>query len=91
VTATDTRYGFPRLKYDIWPKNELDIAVSKSAKSASYGHGSLVCGLWLAGGGRGWSVPTYVLGTLHTFFLYQGYDIRFYREADCIFHGTTKF
>ncbi len=35
------------------------------AKSASFGHGSLVCGLWLAGGGRGGSVPTYVLGTFY--------------------------
>ena len=84
MTATDTRYGFPRLKYEIWPRNELDIVVSKSAKSASNGHGSLVCGLWLAGGGRGGSVPTYVLGTFYIrFFLYQGYDIRFYREAHC--------
>ena len=46
---------------DFPPRNELDIVVSKSAKSASYGHGSLVCGLWLAGGGRGGSVPTYNL------------------------------
>ncbi len=35
------------------------------AKSASFGHGSLVCGLWLAGGGCGGSVPTYVLGTFY--------------------------
>ncbi len=35
------------------------------AKSASFGHGSLVCGLWLAGGGLGVSVPTYVLGTFY--------------------------
>jgi len=35
------------------------------AKSASFGHGSLVCGLWLAGGGLGGSVPTYVLGTFY--------------------------
>ncbi len=38
------------------------------AKSASFGHGSLVCGLWLAGGGRGGSVPTYVLGTFYIHF-----------------------
>ncbi len=35
------------------------------AKSASFGHGSLVCGLWLAGGDRGGSVSTYVLGTFY--------------------------
>ena len=29
---------------DLAQKNELDIVVSKSATSASYGHGSLVCG-----------------------------------------------
>jgi hypothetical protein len=37
-------------------------------KSASFGHGSLVCGLWLAGVGLGGSVPTYVLGTLYILF-----------------------
>jgi hypothetical protein len=62
---------------EIWPRNELDIVVSKSAKSASYGHGSLVCGLWLAGGGHGSSVPTSVLGTFYIrFFMYQGYERR---------------
>jgi hypothetical protein len=35
------------------------------AKSASFGHGSLVCGLWLVGGDRGGSVSTYVLGTFY--------------------------
>ena len=61
IHGADARNGFPCLKYEIWPRNELDIVVSKSAKSASYGHGSLVCGLWLAGEGRGGSVPTYDL------------------------------
>jgi hypothetical protein len=35
------------------------------AKSASFSHGSLVCGLWLGGGGRGGSVPMYILGTFY--------------------------
>jgi hypothetical protein len=39
------------------------------AKSTSFGHGSLVCGLWMAGGGRGGSVSTYVLGTFYICFL----------------------
>ncbi len=39
------------------------------AKSASFGHGSLVSGLWLAGGGRGGSVSTYVLGVFYIRFL----------------------
>ncbi len=52
------------------------------AKSASFGHGSLVCGLWLAGGGRGGTVSTYVHGTFYIrFFVYQGYDISFGRGA----------
>ena len=51
-----------------------------------YPHGSLVCGLWLAGGRRGGSVPTYVLGTFYIgFFLYQGYDIRFSGEAHALY------
>jgi hypothetical protein len=55
------------------------------AKSASFGHGSLVCGLWLAVGGLGGSVPTYVLGTFYIrFFLYQCYDIPVSGEAHCI-------
>ncbi len=33
--------------------------------SASFGHGSLVCGLWSAGGGLGGSVLMYVLGTFY--------------------------
>ena len=42
----------------------------------------VVCGLWLAGGGRGGSVPMYVLGIFYIrLFLYQGYNIHFYREA----------
>jgi hypothetical protein len=54
------------------------------AKSASYGHGSLVCGLLLAGGGLGRSVPTYVLGTFYIgFFLYLGYGIPVLGEAHC--------
>jgi hypothetical protein len=65
VARADARNGIPCLKYEIWPRNELDIVVSKSAKSASYGRGSLVCGLWLAGGGCVGSVPTYVLGTFY--------------------------
>jgi len=82
VAGADARNGFPRLKYEIWPRNELDIVVSKSVKSASYGHGSLDCGLWLAGGGHGGSVPMYLLGTFYIrLFLYQGYNIHFYREA----------
>ena len=36
------------------------------AKSASFGHGSLVCGLWLAGGDRGGSVSTYVLSVQYS-------------------------
>ncbi len=53
-------------------------------KSASFGHGSLVCGLWLAGGGRGGSVPTYILGTFYIrFILYQGYGIPVLGEAHC--------
>ncbi len=64
-----------------FPVSNMSV-VSKSVKSASYGHGSLVCGLWLAGGGRGGSVPTYVLGTFYMrLFFYQGYNIRFYLEA----------
>ena len=50
----------------------------------------VVCGLWLAGEGPGVFLRTYLVHYIR-FFLYQGYDIRFYREADCIFHGTTKF
>ncbi len=54
------------------------------AKSASFGHGSLVCGLWLAGGGRGGSVSTYILGTFYIrFFVYQGYDIWKNHKANC--------
>jgi hypothetical protein len=54
------------------------------AKSASFGHGSLVCGLWLAGGGLGGSVPTYVLGSFYIrFFLYLGYSIPVLGEAHC--------
>ncbi len=46
------------------------------AKSASFGHGCLVCGLGLAVGGLGGSVPTYVLGTFYIrFFLHLGYGI----------------
>jgi hypothetical protein len=39
VPTADARDGFPCLKQDIWPRNERDIVV---AKSASFGHGSLV-------------------------------------------------
>ncbi len=54
------------------------------AKCASFGHGSLVCGLWLAGGGLGGSVPTYVLATFYIrFFLYLGYGIPVLGEAHC--------
>ncbi len=54
------------------------------ANSASFGHGSLVCGLWLAGGGHGGSVSMYVLGTFYIrFFVYQGYDIWKNRKANC--------
>jgi hypothetical protein len=54
------------------------------AESASFGYGSLVCGLWLAGGGLGRSVPTYLLGTLYVhFFLYLGYGIPVLGEAHC--------
>ena len=64
------------------------MVVSKSAKSASYGHGSLVCGLWLAGGGGGGSVPTYVLGTFYIrFFMYQGYE----RWKNCKPSCTQKY
>jgi len=51
----------------ISPSQIRDLA--SSIKSTSYGHGSLVCGLWLAGGGRGRSVPTYILGTHSTYIL----------------------
>ncbi len=85
MAGADARNGFPRLKQEIWPRNELDIVVSKSAKSANYGHGSLVCGLWLAGGGRGGGVFTYVLGTFYIrFFMYQGYESRKNCKPSCI-------
>ncbi len=54
------------------------------AKSASFGHGSLVCGLWLAVGGLGRGgayVRTWYI--LHTFFLYLGYGIPVLGEAHC--------
>ena len=41
----------------------------------------VVCDLWLAGGGRGGNVPTRYI--LHTFFLYQGYNIPVLGEAHC--------
>ncbi len=57
------------------------------AKSASLGHGSLVCGLWLAGGGRGGSVPTYVLGTFYIrVFMYESYDLWKIRKTNCTIH-----
>ena len=62
MAGADTPDGFSHLKHVIWPRNESYVIV---AKSASFGHGSLVCGLWLAGGGRGGSVPMYVLGTFY--------------------------
>jgi hypothetical protein len=40
--------------------------------------------LWLAGGGRGRSVSTYVLGTFYIrFFVYQGYNIWKNIKANC--------
>ena len=61
------------------------------AKSASFGHGSLVCGLWLAGGGLGGSVPMYVLGTFYIrFFLYLGYGIPVLGEAHCTISTICK-
>jgi hypothetical protein len=46
----------------------------------------VVCGLWLAGGGCGGSVPTFVLGTFYIrFILYQGYDILVLGEAHCTY------
>ncbi len=39
MPTADARDGFLCLKHDIWPRNERDIVV---AKSASFGHGSLV-------------------------------------------------
>ena len=54
------------------------------AKSASFGHGSLVCGLWLAGGGRGGSVPTYVLGTFYIRFFCTRATISLFRVKPTI-------
>jgi hypothetical protein len=63
----------------------------RSIKSTSYGHGSLVCGLWLAGGGRGGSVPTYVLGTFYIrFFGYQGYKSRKNCKPSCRQKATLQ-
>jgi hypothetical protein len=73
------------LAMDFPPRNELDIVVSKSAKSASYGHSSLVCGLWLAGGGRGGSVPTYDLVHSTNVFLVTRATIWKNRKAHCTF------
>jgi hypothetical protein len=58
------------------------------AKSASFGHGSLVsycvCGLWLVGGGHGVTVSTNVLGTYDIrFFLYQSDGIPVLGETHC--------
>ena len=77
MAGADARDGFPYLKQEIWPKNERDIVV---AKSASFGHGSLDCGLWSAGGDRGGSV-FYVLTwyILHTYFFVR--ELRFREKS----------
>ncbi len=81
MAGADAPDGFPHLQHVIWPRNERDVMV---AKSASFGHDSLVCGLWLVGGGLGRSVPTYVLGTFYIrFFLYLGYGIPVLGEDHC--------
>jgi hypothetical protein len=80
VAGADARNGFPHLKYEIWPRNELDIVVSKSVKSADYGHGSLVCGLWfVVGRRRPWRECSYVRTwyILHTFIFVPGLQYPF--------------
>ena len=77
MAGADARDGFPYLKQEIWTKNERDIVV---AKSASFGHGSLVCGLWSAGGDRGRSVfyvRTWYI--LHTYFIVR--ELRFREKS----------
>ncbi len=50
------------------PRNELDIVVSKSAKSASYGHGSLVCGCgWREEAVTGVFLRTYLVHSTYVF------------------------
>ncbi len=67
VAGADTHDEFLCLKWDIWPRNEWDIVVSKSA---SFGHGSLVWVVYLRMAGV-WYVGTWYI--LHMVFMYQGY------------------
>ena len=74
---TDACNGFPYLKQEIWTKNERATVV---AKSASFGHGSIDCGMWSAGGDRGGSVfcvRTWYI--LHTYFFVPG--LRFMEKS----------
>jgi hypothetical protein len=67
VLTADARDGFPCLKHDIWPRNERDILV---AKSASFGHGSLVfvvCG-WREEAMEGVFLRMYLVHTTYVFF-----------------------
>ncbi len=68
VPTADARDGFPCLKHDIWPGNERDIVV---AKSASFGHGSLVfvvCG-WREEAVVGVFLRMYLIHTTYVYFV----------------------
>ena len=78
VPRADACDGFLCLKQDIWPRNELDIVVSKSASFAMVSHKKNKM--------AGRQPTTSLVYSTYVFFMYQGYKIFLFRKANCTHH-----